>query len=128
MTTTYEQSKRLLACGISPDTADMSLILETYCNGRKRPWIEAYAYSEGCQIHGYGIKPLWTLSALLDILPEDIDGTPLIMARSPKGWIVGYKGSGCTTSDLDVIEACIKLIEQLHKYKMFTPENEIPHH
>ena len=71
--TTQDQSSRLLRCGVSADTADMALIngtliLESY-NETKSP-IDDF-------IHDYELRPAWSLSALLELLPKEIksDGT-----------------------------------------------------
>lgn len=63
--TTREQSARLLACGISADTADMIGIEPNY-GYECEPW----SSMQGQDTRGY--FPAWSLSALLGLLPTAI--------------------------------------------------------
>ena len=79
--TTKEQSVRLLQCGVDPKTADMCYqFIDECCNNTDNPICstpkEQYATVSG---HGFGdhrihITPAWSLSALLALLPEKIEG------------------------------------------------------
>lgn len=80
--TAKSQSARLLQCGVSADTADMSW-RTTLCPGDDEPWaapqLSVLPYSEAKDIYGDDyIEPVWSLSALLGLLPKeiDIDGYP----------------------------------------------------
>lgn len=67
--TTKEQSDRLVACGVSPDTADMSLGKD-----ESQPltlMARAYRTFKGLFKRDYVI-PAWSLSALLALLPKEI--------------------------------------------------------
>lgn len=68
LSTTQEQSARLLACGVLADTADM--IFTPHNTLSTEP------YKEALKDRGY--IPAWSLSALLGLLPKviDIDGYP----------------------------------------------------
>lgn len=63
--TTREQSARLLACGISADTADMIGIEPNY-GYECEPW----SSMQGQDTRGY--FPAWSLNALLGLLPKEI--------------------------------------------------------
>ena len=88
MATTKEQSRRLLACGVSPDTADM-------CWTRFEPDGEKYEFASLSPI------PAWSLSALLGLLPKEIvtdtimcddDVCPISIRwdTNCQKWVVGY--------------------------------------
>lgn len=61
--TTKEQSRRLLDCGVSADTADMIGIEPNY-GYECEPWSSMH----GQDTRGY--FPVWSLSALLSIMPD----------------------------------------------------------
>lgn len=69
--TTQDQSARLLKCGVSTDTADMIGVEPDY-GYECEPW----SSMRGHDTRGY--FPAWSLSALLGLLPKeiDIDGYP----------------------------------------------------
>lgn len=74
--TTPSQSRRLLQCGVDPETADMSwvrgaanvsdgdLSLHPYLRMQRINWQSMRGRSE--------ITPAWSLSALLALLPKEI--------------------------------------------------------
>lgn len=66
--TTQDQSVRLLKCGVSTDTADMMFTPHNT--------LSTEPYKETLEDRGY--IPAWSLSALLGLLPKeiDIDGYP----------------------------------------------------
>lgn len=82
--TTQDQSQRLLRCGVSADTADMSIrtITEPMIKeiaGWETPRLLTMPYNSAKDIYcGDYIEPAWSLSALLGLLPKeiDIDGYP----------------------------------------------------
>lgn len=61
--TTKEQSARLLQCGVDPETADMMFTPHNT--------LSAEPYKETLKDRGY--FPAWSLSALLALLPKEID-------------------------------------------------------
>lgn len=72
--TTQDQSARLLRCGVSADTADMTLRTETGEVNFSR-----YSLETELKFYGYDdpkrhieIVPAWSLSALLGLLPKEI--------------------------------------------------------
>lgn len=122
--TTYEQSQRLLACGVSPDTADMYLekcrlpeagdfYLHTVHFGiDAADWFSARMNKD--------ITPAWSLSALLDLFPERIfDGHKWYYCQlcpEDLGYTFRYYaflGDAFTTFQIDPISACVKGIEWL---------------
>lgn len=79
--TTQSQSERLLACGVSPDTADMNwtdFIPDEPVLAVGEPFyrldddLKPVLDSSGKPI--YECSPAWSLDRLLELLPEKIDG------------------------------------------------------
>lgn len=72
--TTREQADRLLQCGVPAESADMCLINGTLTLESYR---EAKSPIDGF-MHDYEVVPAFSLSALLSLLPKeiDIDGYP----------------------------------------------------
>ena len=133
--TTIEQSDRLLACRVDPETADMF-----YTNYRTKP-------NDGVPIVktvSLGIRkdliPAWSLSALLELLPKeiDIDGYPYRISIYFENtdepvignkWCLYYKpkkhNERSRIDDVpmyasDLIECAVLMIEWLHNqdYKL----------
>lgn len=118
--TTQDQSQRLLRCGVSSDTADMSIRTITapmMCEdvAWQTPMLLTLTYSEAKDIYrGDDITPAWSLSSLLDVLPKE-----------PAFAVGAYPDSdryACfTLIDPDIepivadtaIEAVVRMIEQL---------------
>ena len=135
--TTIEQSRRLLACGVSPDTADMYLeksrlpeagdfYLHTVLIGINRAdWFSARMNKD--------IIPAWSLSALLELLPkkifdEDIRYKGQLCLWRPFGYEFRYHSElfskvPFTTIQKDPISACVEAIVWLtaNGYKLNTP-------
>ena len=122
--TTPEQSKRLLACGVDPNTADMSH--EPYGMPQEQPTL-----SVGSPFL-VGATHAWSLSALLELLPTSLTSAmgneymlELSKLRMHNAWeIQWYNGrERWRTKDKDKkyhklwdespIEACVKAIEWL---------------
>lgn len=137
--TTIEQSRRLLACGVDPNTADMSVrtIKEPY--GDDMAWhipkLLTLPYDEAKTIYGeYEITPAWSLSALLALLPKEIydsndDSYYFSLAKEfPLSYEYGAAYMPCwvkgesiiRTRDNSPIEACVQMIEWLiaNEYKI----------
>ena len=139
--TTKEQSARLLQCGVSAESADMSwvrgaanvsdgnLSLHPYRRMQRINWQSMRGRSE--------IAPAWSLSALLSLLPKEIkvDESPydevqkygLLIYPFMGGWQIDYQyciddechSLKCIHST-DIIEVCVKAIEWLtaNNYKL----------
>lgn len=125
--TTSEQSQRLLRCGVSADTADMTLRTETGEVNFSR-----YSLETELKFYGYDdpkrhieIVPAWSLSALLGLLPFKIhsgkyeywlDIAPMDYGKQ---WSIGYYCmdkprviKGLTHTD-SLIECAVQEIEWL---------------
>ena len=120
------QSQRLLRCGVPADTADMIGVEPDY-GYECEPW----SSMQGHDTHGY--FPAWSLSALLGLLPKeiDIDGYKYrisIYFESPdepvigNQWCLYYKpkkhSEKSRIDDVpmyapDLIESAVKMIEWL---------------
>lgn len=124
--TTKEQSDRLIACGISSETADMMFTPHNT--------LSTDPYKSVLKDRGY--SPAWSLSALLELLPKfipdaggDFSYALKVQPCNLPGWTVCYyaysldKGKGYHRSE-DIIEACVQLIEWLtaNGYKLHDPD------
>lgn len=80
--TTKEQSGRLIACGVSVDTADVSWIKAKAANKDGYSWL---LFSENFLKPDNSDRcvPAWSLSALLDILPKHLDSFQMTKWYSP---------------------------------------------
>ncbi|MBD5242094.1 MAG: hypothetical protein HDS59_08470 [Barnesiella sp.] len=129
--TNPDQSKRLLACGVDPDSADMLL----------------YNNALSVQVRGLGkipecATPAWSLSALLEVMPKHLEDFPLTKWYPPfiedeiwemdipnvlngdvklysngTKWIVDYDWdgfNGTLPQSENPIEAVVLAIELLH--------------
>lgn len=138
--TTPEQSARLIACGIEPETADMCWTRRTHRldsspikknHQKENLWI---GYPCRRILEDYEQRtdtPAWSLSALLSVLPQRIiipkANTPcnFMLHHFSNEWYVMYHDSGffgvpddciwkCAEHKADnPIEACVKKIEWL---------------
>ena len=107
--TDKSQSARLLACGVSADTADMIGIEPNY-GYECEPW----SSMQGQDTRGY--FPAWSLSALLSIMPD--------LEHCFSLWKFEEDGTYAADATMvnpdfrvdanDPIEACVGLIEILH--------------
>lgn len=75
ISTTKEQSGRLIACGVSVDTADM------YIDNYDGLW--ASPYKDNQRKNEKGFTPAWSLGRLLDILPKHLDNFSMTKWYSP---------------------------------------------
>lgn len=104
--TSIEQSKRLLAAGIDPKSADMCYIEEIITNGigcvpykyawSEYPCVDTHEVYEGPELVSL---PAWSLSRLWDLLSGTILG----------GWF----SVGSSKSE-DIIEELVRMMEQRH--------------
>ncbi|MCM1220082.1 MAG: hypothetical protein NC548_36885 [Lachnospiraceae bacterium] len=122
ISTSIEQSRRLLSCGVDPKTADM-----VWLNRGQYPAF--LSFNEGCNraIPEVGDVPAWSLSALLALLPKEIydDDTDSYYFSLSKEFPlseeygVAYipcweKGDAIVRKRYDSpIEACVQMIEWL---------------
>lgn len=138
--TTQEQSARLLRCGVSADTADMSIrtITEPMIKDIaewETPRLLTMPYSSTKGIYrGDYIEPAWSLSALLGLLPKEIydenDNSfyfslakefPLSKEYGAAYIPCWFRGDAIIRErDNCPIEACVQLIEWLteNNYKL----------
>ncbi len=116
--TSREQSERLLKCGISPNTADMSLVEIPYefNDGRKITNIKAinrpYRLAQLSYREKHNFLPVWSLSAILDMMPPF---TRLIKHPMGDRYVCNIIDFDCTFEAIGdtAIEACVKMIEWL---------------
>lgn len=127
--TTQEQSQRLLRCGVSADTADMTLRTET---GEVN--FSCYSLETELKFYGYydpkrhiEIIPAWSLSRLLELLPKRINDEynyqkygfkiEYSLTFNDAPWQITYKGGTLVKPgyffDKSPIGACVKAIEWL---------------
>lgn len=130
--TDKSQSKRLMDCGISPDTADMSIrtIIEpTLCEdvAWHTPMLLTLPYCDAKVIYrGDEVLTAWSLSALLSLMPRAIPGKDILQGyyfslrlflyRCDVSYEQLYSGSASAIiaeTAADPIEACVFLIEVL---------------
>ena len=103
--TSREQSERLLALGLKPETADMHYLWAGYWHLSLEPWehaVDDYPFDfhseEEQEDWKLRHRPAWSLHRLIEIMPKNIaiDGDtayPLqIQKRSDGKWCVGYQG------------------------------------
>ena len=131
---TIEQSDKLVELGIDPNTADLSYIMEPtivdgkihYTNGYQ---LSIMSYSSAKEIVDKyfsqykpfaDVKPSWSLTALLDIIPgkvfnKDIGSGALIMYKTMdnKKFRFAYHGIYTTAFYEEPIDAAMELIEWL---------------
>lgn len=118
LSTTQEQSARLLRCGVSADTADMIGVEPNY-GYECEPW----SSMQGHDTRGY--FPAWSLSALLGLLPSKIHSgkyeywLDIAPMDNGKQWGIGYYCTekprtikGLTRAD-SLIECAVQEIEWL---------------
>lgn len=115
--TNPEQSQRLIACGVNPDSADMawkedltSIRLEVL----NHPWIE--------NLRNLHYSPAWSLSALLALVPQDLMWQGLyyrfVMGPNENRWEIEYNDLSVMNNLHRVIadtpiEACVQMTEWL---------------
>ena len=120
ISTTREQSERLLALGLKPETADMCYNL--------------YFASAPPEINNYGADlykdkrfiPSWSLARLLEMMPKYIDEKEevLLMIEPPLViyYDTRYKGQQHFTTNPDIFDNCIAMIDWLIRNGHFNKE------
>lgn len=135
--TTPEQSQRLIACGVNPDSADMCYLYwnesgeqlsrdeyleifnDSFLDGR----VELVPKDFGDYDHSYETdSPAWSLSALLALVPQDLMWQGLyyrfVMGPNENRWEIEYNDLSVMSNLHRVIadtpiEACVQMIEWL---------------
>ena len=115
ISTTPEQSRRLLALGVKPETADMH-----YSS------IPTFELQVSANIFlflgrpGNGDTPSWSLSRLLEMMPDSA-GELTLKVLPP---MVGYFSSdiGRFYADADIFNNCVGMIEWLIKERYFNED------
>lgn len=136
ISTTKEQSERLIRCGVSADTADM-FYQTPITTSQKVTREDILLIRNACKTVFDTDIPAWSLSALLGLLPQEIKVDPspydeiqrygLIIYPFMCGWQFDYQyceDDECPclkcVHGTDPIEACVKAIEWLteNNYKL----------
>lgn len=86
--TTKGQSQRLLRCGVSADTADMAIDADTS---------KLYLHPYLARVDKQHELPAWSLSALLGLLPKELNNSPFTKWYEPfqDGWDISDKENQC---------------------------------
>lgn len=126
--TSIEQSKKLLELGIDINTADM--YYEEVCNLSKAI-IGNYILHNQCmedkdykKLSNPVLSPAWSLSALLDVLPKNLDIGRPVLATNYKGyyWVSYFdeymKEKFTSKIYNNPIDACYELILKLYELKI----------
>lgn len=120
ISTTREQSERLLAMGLKPETADMCYNL--------------YFASAPPEINNYGADlykdkrfiPSWSLARLLEMMPQYIDEREEVLLMIEPPLIVyydtRYKGQQHFTTNPNIFNNCIAMIDWLIRNGYFNKE------
>lgn len=117
ISTTREQSQRLLTLGVKPETADMMLLP----NGHPvcTPYSEesSGSYQKRC-------TPSWSLSRLLEMMPEYIMDGRIELKFKILYPAVGYFyiENECYYSEDDIFGNCVNMIALLIDYGDFNEE------
>lgn len=127
--TTLEQSRKLVELGISADTADMHYAFSAIGGAAFQDMIDASAM---LLLENYNRKypyePAWSLSALLDILPNDLDHTTTLCKggwddftlKYMNEWFCEYEieTTSTITHSENPIDAVFKMIVKLKENKL----------
>lgn len=132
--TTIEQSDKLVELGIDPNTADLSYVMEPtlvdghihYLNGYD---LSIMSYESAKEILDKyfnqfkpfaDVKPAWSLSALLDVIPgkifdKEIGSGGLILYKTMENNLFRFAYHGIYTTEFydNQIDAAIELIKWL---------------
>ena len=134
ISTTTEQSQRLIACGVDPNTADIYLSINLN-DGENYGKYSTHILGEDMRtideiMQARDLSLAWSLSALLALLPteikeeisrfDEIQTYGLLIYPYMQGWQIDYQY--CEDDEChclkcvhgsDLIEACVKAIEWL---------------
>lgn len=113
ISTTSEQSKRLLALGLKPETADC--YIECTPSGKDFTYIRQ-PYNEDI-FKRNNIIPSWSLARLLEMMPQYIDEREevLLMIEPPLViyYDTRYKGQQHFTTNPNILYNCVAMIDWL---------------
>ena len=126
--TSIEQSKKLLELGVDVNTADM--YYEEVCNLPKAI-VGNYILHNQCmedkdykKLSNPVLSPAWSLAALLDVLPKNLDIGRPVLATNYKGyyWVSYFdeymKEKFTSKIYNNPIDACYELILKLYELKI----------
>ena len=113
ISTTREQSERLLALGLKPETADM------YIDKHGIPVCLPYSRLDGHQDQP-SLRPAWSLSRLLEMMPDSAGELTLKVLPPMVGYFSSDIGRFC--SNADIFENCVGMIEWLIKGRYFNQD------
>lgn len=130
--TTIDQSQRLIACGVNPDTADMIWQAPITVSQKQKGGLFLIVRNSEKEIYNHD-TPAWSLSALLALLPteikennsyfDEISTYGLLIYPYMQGWQIDYQyceDDEChclkCIHDTELIEACVKAVEWLTAY------------
>lgn len=121
--TTREQSEKLLALGIKPETAD--------CHIEMAPIGMDYAYiTQNYHCPASNTIPSWSLTRLLDMIPKFISEYPqrpycFGLFSDENSWIIDYSDGAGTLhveSEQNVFDAIVRMFAWLIKNNHFNTE------
>lgn len=122
ISTTREQSERLLALGLKPETADC--YIECAPSGKDFIYIKQ-PYNEDI-FKRSNVIPSWSLARLLEMMPQYIDEKEevLLMIEPPLViyYDTRYKGQQHFTANPDIFDNCIAMIDWLIRNGHFKKE------
>ena len=129
--TTPEQSQRLIACGVDPNTADMYLSINM-CPGENYGKYSTRVLGEDLKtlpeiLRSIDYEHAWSLSALLVLLPMEIRKDGIIFDMMLKAypneqecyrWCISYydmelEATAYYSEAPDPIEACVRIVRTL---------------
>ena len=119
ISTTREQSERLLALGVKPETADMGYV-------RNYPIFLDEPVHEIPDKDKEDVCLSWSLARLLEMMPKYIDEKEevLLMIEPPLViyYDTRYKGQQHFTTNPDIFDNCIAMIDWLIRNGYFNKE------
>lgn len=122
ISTTHEQSERLLALDVRPETADC--YIECAPSGKDFTYIRQ-TYNEDI-FKRSNVIPSWSLARLLEMMPQYIDEMEevLLMIEPPLIFYYDtrYKGQQHFTTNPNIFDNCIAMIDWLIRNGYFNKE------
>ena len=118
ISTTPEQSERLLGLGVKPETADMHYT--------SIPTLKANTLQVSANIYldlgspENGETPSWSLSRLLEMMPDSAGELTLKILPPMVGYFTSDIGRFC--ADADIFNNCVGMIEWLIKGRHFNQD------
>ena len=121
ISTTREQSERLLALGVKPETADMCYNLYFEGSPIEINNYGTYLYKDGCFI------PSWSLARLLEMMPIEIENdycSAVLQITHPviKYWCFSEEESYVMINRTDIFDNAVKCIGCLIRNDYFNKE------